>query len=70
MKAGTKKAYPDRYEKILAAYQAVMKNPEYQAILQKQGAAEETTFRGPEESTKIVKNMDELMRKYKGAFGG
>ena len=70
VKAGTKKAYPDRYEKLLAAYQAVMKNPEYQAILEKQGAAEETTFRGPEESTTIVENMDELMRTYKGAFGG
>ncbi|MAC79684.1 MAG: hypothetical protein CML66_16665 [Rhodobacteraceae bacterium] len=70
VKAGTKEAYPDRYQKLLDAYEAVMKNPDYQAILEEQGAAEETAFRGPEESTEIVKNMDELMQSYKSAFGG
>lgn len=70
VKAGTKEAYPDRYQKLLDAYEAVMNNPDYQAILEEQGAAEETAFRGPEESTEIVKNMDELMQSYKSAFGG
>ncbi|MCA0920407.1 tripartite tricarboxylate transporter substrate binding protein [Pseudooceanicola nanhaiensis] len=70
VKAGTKEAHPDRFQKLLDAYEAVMANPEYQAILQEQGAAEETAFRGPEESTKIVKDMDALMQTYKSAFGG
>lgn len=69
VKAGTKDAYPDRYQKLIDAYEAVMANPEYQALLQEQGAAEETAFRGPEESTKMVKDMDELMKSYKSAFG-
>ncbi len=70
VKAGTKDAYPERFQKLLDAYEAVMANPEYQAILQEQGAAEETAFRGPDESTKIVNDMDALMQTYKSAFGG
>ncbi|MES1924658.1 tripartite tricarboxylate transporter substrate binding protein [Salinisphaera sp. T31B1] len=69
VKAGTKKAYPERYEKLLSAYQAVLANPDYQALLEKQGSAEETSYRGPEQSTKIVRDMDELMRSYKSSFG-
>ena len=70
VKAGTKEAYPERYQALLDAYEAVMNNPDYQALLEEQGAAEETAFRGPEESTEIVKDMDELMQSYKSAFGG
>lgn len=69
VKAGTKKAYPERYDRLVAAYKAVMENPDYQALLEKQGSAEETSFRGPEQSTKIVEDMDQLMRSYKSAFG-
>ena len=47
-----------------------MADPNYRAILEEQGAAEETAFRGPEESTQIVRDMDELMKTYASAFGG
>ncbi|ESR27379.1 Bug family tripartite tricarboxylate transporter substrate binding protein [Lutibaculum baratangense] len=68
VKAGTKEAYPERFQALLDAYEAVMENEEYQALLQTQGAAEETSFRGPEEGTEIVRNMHELMTEYQSAF--
>lgn len=70
VKAGTKEAYPERYQQLLDAYEAVMNNPDYQNILEQQGAAEETSFHGPDASTEIVKDMDEVMRTYSEAFGG
>lgn len=68
VKAGTKEAYPERYDRLLEAYKAVLENPEYLAILEEQGAAEETSYRGPEESTAIIEEMDALMRDYQGSF--
>lgn len=70
VRAGTKEAYPDRYQALLDAYEAVLNNPEYIALLETQGASEETFFYGPDASTQIVRDMDDLMQTYKGAFGG
>lgn len=69
VKAGTKEQYPERFEKLLSAYEAVLKNPEYVAILEKQGEAEETSFRGPEKSMQILKEADDLMHTYADNFG-
>lgn len=69
VKAGTKEAYPDRFEKLLSAYEAVLSNPEYIDILETQGEAEETAFRGPEKSAQILQEADDLMHTYASAFG-
>lgn len=69
VKAGTQAEYPERFEALRAAYEAVLNNPEYIEILETQGEAEETAYRGPEESTRILQEADDLMRNYADAFG-
>ncbi|MFV0490617.1 MAG: Bug family tripartite tricarboxylate transporter substrate binding protein [Pseudorhodobacter sp.] len=69
VKAGTQVEYPERFEKLRAAYEAVLNNPDYVGILETQGEAEETAYRGPEDSTRILTEADELMRNYADAFG-
>lgn len=69
VKAGTREAYPDRFETLRAAYEAVLNDPAYVEILETQGEAEETSYRGPDASMTILQEADELMRTYSGAFG-
>ena len=68
VKAGTREEHPDRFDRLLSAYQAVLSDPDYVAMLEKQGEAEETAYRGPEKSRKIVEDADTLMRRYESAF--
>ena len=68
LKKGTKEAYPGRYQKIIFAYKDVMNDDEYLKMLQKQGASEETAFRGPEKSQQLMNGLNEVMVQYKSAF--
>lgn len=68
VKKGIREEHPGRFEKIVAACEAAMKNEKFRTILAKQGSAEETAFRGPDKSLEIVKGLDDVMRTYKSAF--
>lgn len=60
-KTGVRAQYPERWDKFLRAYQAAMKNPEYMAMMQKMGAADEAAFRGPEQSQRIIDDLHNLL---------
>lgn len=65
---GTSSQYPERFEKFVKAFQNAMKNPEYMALTVKAGAADETAFRGPEQSRRIVLDLHRLMLEYRDKF--
>lgn len=67
-KKGTKAAYPERWEKFLKAYQAAARNPEYIATVAKQGAADESAYRGPEQSRELFVSLHQMMLTYKAVF--
>jgi tripartite-type tricarboxylate transporter receptor subunit TctC len=67
-KKGTRAQYPERFEKFVRAYEAVMKSAEYVSMLEKMGAAEETAFRGPEQSRKIIQNLHDLLLENRKKF--
>jgi tripartite-type tricarboxylate transporter receptor subunit TctC len=54
--------YPDRYETVLKAYEAVFKNPATVAMLNNQQLA--STWYGPEESNAIYQKTFRLMQKH------
>ena len=67
-KKGTSSQYPERYAKFVKAFQNAMKNPEYIALTAKAGAADETAFRGPEQSQRIVLDLHRLMLEHRDKF--
>lgn len=62
---GTSSQYPERFEKFVKAFQNAMKNPEYIALTVKAGAADETAFRGPEQSQRIILDLHRLMLEHR-----
>lgn len=60
-----KKDYPDRWNKVLAAYKKVLESDGYKAYTEKIGTAVETKFRGPENSMGIMMDMHHLVEQYK-----
>lgn len=67
-KKGTKAQYPERFDKFVKAYEAAMKNPEYVASITKAGAADETAFRGAEQSERIIQDLHKLMLQHQDKF--
>ena len=67
-KKGTSSQYPERYAKFIKAFQNAMRNPEYIALTVKAGAADETAFRGPEESQRIIQDLHKLMLEHRDKF--
>ncbi len=65
---GTSSQYPERFEKFVKAFQNAMKNPEYIALTVKAGAADETAFRGPQQSQRIVLDLHKLMLEHRDKF--
>ena len=68
-KKGTRAQYPERFEKFIKAYENVMKNPEFIAMNVKAGTADETAFRGVEQSERIMSDLHKLMLQNKDKFG-
>ncbi|WP_102348424.1 tripartite tricarboxylate transporter substrate binding protein [Bacillus sp. Marseille-P3661] len=56
--------YPDRWEKLLDAYQNMLNDEEYKAHLEESGEDVATRWLGPDESLKVTKEMDELVLRY------
>jgi len=67
-KKGVRAQHPDRWEKLLRAYQAAMKNPEYRTMIEKMGAAEEADYRGPEQSQRIIDDLHNLLVEHRSKF--
>lgn len=67
-KKGVQAQHPDRWEKFLRAYQEAMKDPEYIAIIQKVGAADEAAYRGPERSQRIMDDLHNLLVEHRSKF--
>ncbi|RKY03363.1 MAG: hypothetical protein DRP55_01535 [Spirochaetes bacterium] len=63
-----KEKYPDRWNKFLKAYKNVLNSQGYKEYTKKIGTAPETSYFGPEKSSKLVLSMHQLMLKYKDKF--
>ncbi len=67
-KKGFKEKYPQRWETFLRAYRNVLNSSEYRQYTEKIGTAAETAFRGPEKSQTLVRDVHQLLVKYKDRF--
>jgi tripartite-type tricarboxylate transporter receptor subunit TctC len=67
-KKGTRAQYPERFDRFLRAYESVMKNQEYRSMVTRMGAAEETAFRGIEQSRRIIQALHELLIEHRDKF--
>lgn len=65
---GTRSQYPNRVEKFVNAYQKIMKDPDFVALTKKIGSAEETAYRGAEQSARITDDMHRLLVQYQDKF--
>jgi tripartite-type tricarboxylate transporter receptor subunit TctC len=67
-KKGTRAQYPERFDKFVSAYQNALKNPEYKASIVKAGAADETAYRGIEQSERIIQDLHRLLLEHQDKF--
>lgn len=59
--------YPERFDKLVAAYEATMQNPEFIAHLEANDIGAD--WMGPEKTTEVVKRNFEVIQQYKDLFG-
>ena len=59
--ADVKKNYPERFNKLVAAYERAFNNPEYQEFIKKSGEGVISFYFGPDESQKINRELHESM---------
>jgi tripartite-type tricarboxylate transporter receptor subunit TctC len=61
---------PEAFAAIVASYAKNFNSPEYQAHMKKQGSTIISGYRGPEESTKMVRELHEVVVEFKDALQG
>ncbi len=60
-----KEKYPERYQKLITAYEKAVNSPEYQAYLAKSGQQSVFHYYGPEKSLEIMEDIHATAVKYK-----
>lgn len=60
-----KEKHPELFDRFVEAYKNILESDEYQAHLEKTGAADVTKYRGPEASDKLNKELHQLLLDYK-----
>jgi putative tricarboxylic transport membrane protein len=61
---------PEAFAAIVASYAKNFNSPEYQAYMKKQGSTIISGYRGPEESTKMVRELHDVVVEFKDALQG
>lgn len=68
VRSEVKKKHPERFQKLVDSYRKAFENPEYMAFRESVGEAEVSTYRGPDESNRMNKELHALLERYKDAM--
>jgi tripartite-type tricarboxylate transporter receptor subunit TctC len=60
-----RKKYPERFKKLVDTYKQAFEHPEYVAMRDANGESDVSSYRGPEESNAVNRELHALLERYK-----